>query len=121
MKTTRKQLFRTLGGQGSGNFGHAGRPGEVGGSGEGGDTSIKAEPHKAEEPVDRVLYAWAQKYGVSGSKELALVKRQLLKGKSLKESVAHVSKTIEQQKRSMLGDELYEKMVKEGKIRLLRA
>jgi hypothetical protein len=30
---------RVLGGPGSGNFGHAGRPGEVGGSGEGGETS----------------------------------------------------------------------------------
>lgn len=40
MKTTKQQLtrvFRTLGGAGSGNFGHAGRPGEVGGSGEGND------------------------------------------------------------------------------------
>lgn len=36
MNTTRQQLFRVLGGSGSGNFDHAGRPGEVGGSSESG-------------------------------------------------------------------------------------
>lgn len=43
MKTTKQQLtrvFRTLGGAGSGNFGHAGRPGEVGGSTSSGDSFL---------------------------------------------------------------------------------
>ena len=33
--------FKALGGSGSGNFGHEGRPGEVGGSGEGGGSDQK--------------------------------------------------------------------------------
>lgn len=35
-----RRSFKSLGGPGSGNFGHAGRPGEVGGSAEGGDDLI---------------------------------------------------------------------------------
>src|SRR6185436_4345368 len=47
MSAYREKLW-LLGGPGSGNFGHSGRPGEVGGSGEGGSASPEAEgarPH----------------------------------------------------------------------------
>lgn len=47
--TYRAKLAFLLGGEGSGNFGHAGRPGEVGGSapdGEGGDSPIDRKRHE---------------------------------------------------------------------------
>ena len=41
--TYAKSLLEIKGGEGSGNFGHAGRPGEVGGSGDGGSVPEKSE------------------------------------------------------------------------------
>jgi phage-related protein (TIGR01555 family) len=43
-------FFTTDGGEGSGNFGHKGRPGEIGGSGKGG-TSTKNEPENSKSEV----------------------------------------------------------------------
>ena len=41
LECTRRAITKTLGGSGSGNFGHEGRPGEVGGSGEGSGYTIE--------------------------------------------------------------------------------
>ena len=50
-----KDLFEVLGGKGSGNFGHAGRPGKAGGSGTGkrGKASTQEEAAKIFDAIDK--------------------------------------------------------------------
>lgn len=51
MRSAQEVLLESLGGPGSGNFGHSGRPGEVGGSG---DDSISAAPLRPEPTVEQI-------------------------------------------------------------------
>ena len=107
----RNNQMETLGGTGSGNFGHEGRPGEVGGSGEGG-SSAGADAGKWRRTTDRVdaqfevAYAKAmkmQKLGVP-DKNLVSERHAVLQGArtairyhqtALKDAVERADKTAQ--------------------------
>lgn len=122
------------GGEGSGNFNHAGIPGEQGGSapGTGGATAqntidrvhanskanLEAAAREKKNKITSIVSAWGHKNGVTGADTQASIFRYMHdKNMSLKDAVQRTYELQESKKRKNIGDALFEQMVREGKIK----
>lgn len=108
------RLLRVKGGAGSGNFDHAGIPGQVGGSASGGGSAETGEQRTGRIRAEANTYF--HKNGVTGAKDRAQILRNMERGKTLEEAVSARNSRVETERRNSLGDDLYEQMRKEGTI-----
>jgi hypothetical protein len=83
-------VLRSAGGPGSGNFGHAGRPGEVGGSGEGQETSFPQAPFFP--AIQRGLPPDA---GYGRTENAAVINGKLIRGQKLSSSEQEMVSEVE--------------------------